>query len=87
MRSGLGSTDPLGVAFTVGDLLLLLARLGRDFSIVSGRNNEVGIALHHHAFVDPQNDYVSFTQINTLRSMISCSRPEVLLKTSRTTVQ
>lgn len=61
----LGPTDPLGVAFTVADLVACLIRLDRDLPIVSGRNNEKGIALHLHTFVDPAEDYISFTHLNS----------------------
>jgi hypothetical protein len=62
----LGVSDILGLSFTVGELLLRLGELNPKLPIVSGRNNEIGIALHHHAFVNPSNDYVSFTQLNCL---------------------
>ena len=59
----LGPTDPVGVAFTVGELIIHLSRLKPELPIISGRNNQRGIALHHHAFVDPSKDYLSFTHI------------------------
>jgi hypothetical protein len=61
----LGPTDPLGVAFTTADLVARLLRLDRDLPIVSGRNNEKGIALHLHTFVDPSDDYISFTHLHS----------------------
>jgi hypothetical protein len=60
----LGPTDPLGTSFTVSQLMACLIRLDRDLPIISGRNNEPGIALHLHTFVDPKEDYISFTHIN-----------------------
>ena len=61
----LGPTDPLGVAFTVGELIAHLSRLNPTLPVFSGRNDHRGIALHHHAFVDPSKDYVSFTHLNS----------------------
>jgi hypothetical protein len=49
------------VSFTVRELMAWLSRLNPDLRIFSGKNNQPGIALHHHAFVDPHQDYVSFT--------------------------
>jgi hypothetical protein len=48
----LGTSDVVGVSFTVGDLITRLSGLNPNLRIFSGRNNQVGIALHHHAFVD-----------------------------------
>lgn len=62
----LGASDVLGVSFTVGELMATLSRLNPKLIIVSGRNNERGIALHHHAFINPAMDYVSFTHLTTL---------------------
>lgn len=59
----LGPTDPLGVSHTVAELIECLLRLNRDLPIVSGRNNERGIALQLHTFVDPSDDYVTFTNV------------------------
>lgn len=59
----LGPSDTIGVFFTVGDLIARLATLKPELKIFSGRNNQAGIALHHHSFVDPSKDYVSFTHI------------------------
>jgi hypothetical protein len=64
-ESRLGPTDTLGVAFTASELVGYLLRLDRDLPIVSGRNNEKGIALHLHTFVDPSQDYISFTHLNS----------------------
>ena len=61
----LGPTDPLGIAFTVSELIARLVRIDRDLPIVSGRNNERGIAFHLHTFVDPADDYISFTHLNS----------------------
>jgi hypothetical protein len=62
----LGATDVLGVSFTVGELIACLSRLNPNLPIVSGRNNERGIALHNHAFIDPADDYISYTHLNSL---------------------
>lgn len=59
----LGQSDVIGVSYTVGELIMRLSKLSPYLPIFSGRNNQVGIALHHHAFVDPSKDYVSFTHI------------------------
>jgi hypothetical protein len=59
-------SDVIGVSFTVGELIAKLSRLDAELPIVSGRNNEKGIALHHHAFVNPAMDYVSFKHLNSL---------------------
>lgn len=59
----LGPTDVLGVSYTVGELIIRLSRLNPDLPVFSGRNNKRGIALHYHSFVDPHNDYVSYTHI------------------------
>jgi len=59
----LGPSDMAGVFFTVGELIIRLSQLRLDLPIFSGRNNKKGIAMHHHAFVDPTKDYVSFTHI------------------------
>jgi hypothetical protein len=59
----LGPSDPVGVVYTVGELIIRLTELNPGLPIFSGRNNQRGIALHHHAFIDPSKDYVSFTHI------------------------
>lgn len=61
----LGQSDVMGVSWTVGELILCLAKLNPELPIFSGRNNKRGIALHHHGFVDPSKDYVSFTHLET----------------------
>ena|SRR6266478_2237373 len=59
----LGPSDVVGVSFTVGELIMRLSRLSPDLPIFSGRNNKKGIGMHHHAFVDPSKDYISFTHL------------------------
>jgi len=59
----LGPSDVIGVCLTVGELLTALSRLNPDLPVFSGRNRTRGIALHHHAFIDPSVDYVSFTHL------------------------
>jgi len=61
----LGPSDPVGVCYTVRELIIRLSRLNPDLPIFSGRNNSKGIALHHHAFIDPSKDYVSFTHLES----------------------
>jgi len=52
----LGPSDVMGVSFTVGELIVRLSQLPAALPIFSGRNNHPGIALHHHAFVDPEKN-------------------------------
>jgi hypothetical protein len=59
----LGPSDVVGYASTVGEIILRLARLNPELPVFSGRNNKRGIAFHHHAYVDPSNDYVSYTHV------------------------
>jgi hypothetical protein len=59
----LGPSDVMGVSFMVGELIIQLTKLNPALPIVSGRNNQRGIAIHHHAFVDPSQDYISFTHL------------------------
>ena len=62
MDERLGPSDGLGVAWTVGDLISRLSNLDPTLPIKShipGIDSN-GIALAHHAFVDPSEDYVSF---------------------------
>jgi hypothetical protein len=56
-------SDVVGVSYTVRDLRIWLSRLNPDLQIFSSSNNQAGIAFHHHALVDPCQDYVSFSHV------------------------
>jgi hypothetical protein len=56
----LGSPDVVGVSFTVGELILRLSQLNPALPVVSGWNNNAGIAIHQHNSINASMDFISF---------------------------
>lgn len=60
----LGPPEVVGVSFTVGELILRLSQVNPALPIVSGRNNNAGIAIHQHDLIDPSKDFISFNHLD-----------------------